>query len=397
MKAFSICLLFQLVTYPLLAQSHFRPGYLIVSDGNRQEVDIFDQDWNDNPSSFRYRDATGTERIGDLTTVAEFGVPKRGMRYLRATVDVDRSEVKTAMLGSNPEPSLVRETVFLEVLVDGLADLFAYHDGDVHQFYLRKGEDAPRPLINRRYRDGEKIREQRSYRGQLRAGLDCHTDNERFQDLLYQSKDLVQLFTDYHECVGAEATVTVRPAPVGAFKLALRPGAEYRSGYVIAVNAFGSPTRYEYPAGVGLRLGVEGELTLPRANNRWALMSELFYSDFRSQGFNGLEFRYASLALSGGFRRYFFLDADKAVFLNAAGVVYAPLTDTFSFRRSESAPQYNYDITSNFGVVGGVGLRVRDKYWMEVRYDMQQDILQSYSQVSTRFSMLSVIAGYRLL
>ncbi|MGB3800350.1 MAG: hypothetical protein WA952_11105 [Lewinella sp.] len=396
MKSIVLALVFGVSILPLSAQTTYRSGYLITADGDRQEVEIYDQDWVSNPTDFRYRTPAGEERSADLGSVAEFGVPDRGLRYLRATVGIDRSETNLARLSQSAAVSYAESTVFLEVLVDGEADLFYYRDGDVRQFLFRVHEAQPEVLVNRRYREGNTVKEQKHYRGQLRSSLKGDFSNQDFKSLPYLRANLVQLFTEYNQSVGYDAEITVRPTPKRPFRIMVRPGVEYRSGYVIADNVFGSTTHFPVPSAVGLRLGVEGELTLAMANNRWALTGEVFGSGYQSEGVSGTDFRYASLAAAVGVRRYFYLGPESALFLNAAGVVYAPLTKTFHFRRNETSLLYNYDLTSNFGVLAGAGLKLRDRFWMEIRYDMQQDLLQSYINVSTRYRILSVIAGYRI-
>ncbi len=71
-----------------------------------------------------------------------------------------------------------------------------------------------------------------------------------------------------------------------------------------------------------------------------------------------------------GTGRYIHLSSNHAVFLNVAGVSFAPSSSTVDFTLTETSPQHTYETTANFGVVGKAGVRLIDSYSLEVRYDM---------------------------
>ncbi|MGB3800349.1 MAG: hypothetical protein WA952_11100, partial [Lewinella sp.] len=318
MARFPYLLTLLLLGLRVSAQSQYVPAYLVDETGEEVAVEILDRDWVDNPRRFRYREGND-DRVGTLEGIREFGYADGSLRYLRATVDIDRSDDRPSKLSSSPQPLYESDTVFLEWLVDGEADLFYWEKGEVRRLFYRLGDAAPTPLVNRRYRRGYRIIDQALYRGQLRTDVNCDVPDYAFKDLTYQREDLVHYFADYNDCRGADYRKSLRPPAPGNVRLYLRPGGAYFFGELRTDNGAPTPEVSPLVETLGARVGLEVEMVLPLANERWSLFAEAYVQRVSSGGDSttapGSTVNLRSVNVPLGVRRYFYLSGDRSLFI----------------------------------------------------------------------------------
>ncbi|WP_168797483.1 outer membrane beta-barrel protein [Neolewinella litorea] len=382
----------------LFAQSEYLPGYIVLRDGERREVEILDRDWVDNPRQFRYREDDREVRIGDLTRVREFGYAEGGLRYLRAVVDIDQSSERMDRLSESSEPVFVTDTVFLEFLVDGEADLFYFESGEMKRFFYRQGEDKLAPLINRSFLENGFRVERPTFRGQLRSAINCSTPEVTLRKIAYRRADLVDYFVDYNSCRGASYRVDLRPTNPNRFRVRLRPGVEYYAGPVLFDNGFGGHSRSMLVGTVGPRFGIEVEHILPYANERWALFVEVYYHSLRSEvqqeNTRNATVNLRSVNVPLGFRRYLHLSPAKSFFFETGGGFQFPW-DSFLSQRTATRVR-GYEVSWNFGLFAGAGMNVGRRFSLQFRYLHNSDLLQTYITNSTKLRGYTLVGAYRL-
>ncbi|MCP9235899.1 hypothetical protein [Lewinella sp. JB7] len=390
-------LLAWLFTLTLYGQAGFEPGYVVLANGQRQAVDIYNADWVDNPTRIRYRTPDGETVTAGYDRIAEFGLTDGSLRYVAATVKIDASSDRLAELSRSEEPVYREQQAFLELLIDGETDLLYWEEGEIRRFFYRKGDEVPVQLIRRRYQRGDNIVEQDLYRGQLRSQVNCEANDQSLRELAYDRRALVAYFKEYNACRGVEFAHSVRSYATDRFRLYARPGLAYFFGNALVDNGFGGHADRPLEASYGVSLGVGTEIVLPLANNRWAVFGELYL-----QRINTLRdtlpnrtssVRLRSLNLPLGVRRYVHLGQDRALFVEVMGLLQLPWK---SFAFITDGPHVrSYEATWNFGLAAGLGLR-SGRWMVEGRYTHDQDVLQTYITNSTNFRSVGLVAGYRL-
>jgi hypothetical protein len=189
------------------AQTNFEPGYFITDKGERKVCLIKNEDWRNTPSSFDYKVSTTTQvKQASVAEVSEFAIGQ-SLKYVSATVKMDRSGSSFNNLSEEKAPQFEEETLFLKVLVEGGANLYSYSEGELQRFFFRIDKPEPQQLIYKYYRVGaDRARENLAFRQQMRNVFQgC--SNVSFKEIDradYRTKDLVELFVGYNECQNAD-------------------------------------------------------------------------------------------------------------------------------------------------------------------------------------------------
>ena len=258
----------------VFCQHKFKPGYYIDESSQKNVVLIKDEDWKNNPVKFYFK-STGDspEQTATLENVKEFAI-NQGVTYIRARVQIDQSSLEIARLSRNSTPDYMEDTVFLELLAAGEANLY-YHQGKtLKNYFYRKNGGPIEPLIYKKYisqlgdNSSQSIKENRYYQVQLEEHLKCEGSTSRPRSIFYTANDLVGYFNDYNSCNGSIdfSGNTSRKIPI---HLRIRPGIN-KSG--LELNSSQGHTTFEDK--YNLRLGLEGELLLPFNNQKWGLILE---------------------------------------------------------------------------------------------------------------------------
>ncbi len=395
----TLLLAFLLFTTLVRAQSEFEPGYLVTSEGERKAVEIYNYDWSDNPTSFRYRTSADSVFRAEIGEVREFGLDDGRFRYLRATVPIDQSEDQDWELSTSETPEYREQTVFLEWLVDGEADLLYWQDDDLRRFFFRVGPEPIQPLISRRYRQGQLIFEQTTYRGQLRSEVNCDINDRELRVLAYSRKNLTAYFRGYNACRGVDFVVASRQPEGRRVSVNLRAGGSYSGGRMLLSNGIGGHVTKTIEYTPAPRLGLEVEMMLPFLNNRWAVIGEMYYrrlttnSSMESREKVAIHLR--SVNFPVGVRRYLHLGGGKAIFVSAGGMLQFPTRSFITSYNGSGARSFN--ASWNFGVQAAAGLQFNDRLKVEAQFHHDQDVLQDYIYYSTYLRGISLLASYRVL
>ena len=390
-----------LLTATLAAQNTPRAGYLLDATGNRSEVYIRNRDWADNPRSFKYRteETTGDWQTATPITVSEFGYSDGSLQYRCFTIDIDRSSEQPKLLSSSPLPEYVKETVFLELLVEGPAELYAYSEGNLQRFYLRMAGNDVQPLVSRTYRvESVDIRRDDSFRGTLRRELSCGPPQDaRLAQLRYERGPLVRYVAAYNDCVGGTSRTLVRRSAQGRLSVAPRIGVE-RGAIVFGVtDAFGFTGKYALTDHQA-RYGLEVEYQLPFANNRWAVFAEVAHRSVQGQRQRGpnrfVNVYYRAVSVPLGVRRYLSLFGRSGIFLDAAISIDVPYQSNFTIVNSVFTTEVTPSLNPGFEF--GAGLNLRDRYQVQLRYGLERGVTDNYRNYSTDYTTLGLVAAYRI-
>ena len=387
------------------SQVIFEEGYFIDRNSNRTECLIKNLDWKNNPDHFTYKvSETSEEEKATIESILEFGIYNVA-KYIRETVNIDRSDQRIDYLTNDKNPTLRIETLFLKVLVEGGATLYQFTDNNGTKFFYQVGENGIRELINRKYRiSKDKIGTNNHFRQQLWLDLKCpsFTPTE-FQNIFYGKKELIRLFIKYHQCNKLEFTVYNKKQQ--RFHLGIRPGLNYSS--LVMGNPISLIENENFGSQFSPRIGAYLEFALPFMNGRWTLGIEPTFQYFTAEkiiqreqisgGEVRVDITYQSISLPLSLRHYFPINQTSTAFLNVAYTFDQSFNSMVTFRRASGSLIFNPLEPKSKNYFGtGVGVAFKKKYSVELRYYFDHHILAEHELWESDFNTIALIIGYNL-
>jgi len=394
MNKYFLVLVILLLSLNSKAQITFEKAYYIDNNDNKVECFIKNKEWKNNPTKFEYRLSEKDEaKTATIETVKEFGIANT-FKYLRRTVNIDRSDAEINKLDHNRFPDFSTEELFLKVLIEGKASLYCYEDGDLRRYFYTKNNGDIEQLIRKEYLNKNNgISTNNGFRQQLWLELNHPSLSQTtFERLDYNQKELSKLFTNYNAKHNSEHTNFNSKQKKDLFNLSIRPGIN-RSSFTINNNIANS-RNINFGNKTGFRLGIEAEMLLPFNKNKWAIIIEPTYQYYQAEHetkYDNLEVDYSSIELPIGLRHYFYLNKHAKLFINGAFV--------FDFANNSSInTEYasDIDIKSNLNFAIGGGYKFKDRYSIELRYFTKRDLLRNYVHYRSDYQTYSVVFGYSL-
>ncbi|WP_298551157.1 hypothetical protein [uncultured Algibacter sp.] len=225
MKKKLLLLITTLITINSYSQITFEKGYFIYDSGLKVECLIKNIDWSNNPSEFEYKlSEDSDQKKVTIKTIKEFGI-YNASRYQKSKVKIDRSSEKIGDLTYNRKPILKEEVLFLKVLIEGKANLYAYKDGNLNRFFYNIEASNIEQLIFKKYKNNENdIKKNSRYKQQLWTDLQCtNLKMSDIESLKYKQNSLIDFFSKYNECENATFKSYEKNKEKDLFNLTLRP------------------------------------------------------------------------------------------------------------------------------------------------------------------------------
>ncbi len=139
-----------------LAQSNYKPGYVVTLKGDTLHGFIDYQGWDSNPATISFKSTTNQQKPQKFTVsnISFFNVAGIAT-YQKQVCAISMDETNTAHLSSNRDTSFRIDTVFLKILQKGKnVALYEYTDGLKTRFYVSEAPGyVPTELIYRIYDD----------------------------------------------------------------------------------------------------------------------------------------------------------------------------------------------------------------------------------------------------
>lgn len=374
------------------SQIKYENGYFIDNKGNKITCLIKNEDWNNNPREFNYKlDINSKPESGKISDVAEFSITN-SVKYIRFTVDIDRSSDNINELSTNPRPEFKEEQLFLKPLLEGKATLYSYEGGNLLRFFYRLDSSTAEQLIHKSYVDNSSILKNDEFRNQLLTKLSCPTIfYADIQKVEYEAKDMIKFFTQYNQCHNSESLVYKRQTKKGdQFNLSLRPGVS-----VSGLSISNSSSTVDLENKTTIRFGIESEIVLPFNKNKWAIIIEPAFQYYKSQITSGsnktIEADYKSIEFLAGIRYYFFINDQSKIFINGQVLYDVPFSSAINYESREALK-----ISSHFNAAFGFGYKYKNKFSLEARYKLSPDLLGEYTFWGADYKTFSVILGYTI-
>lgn len=405
-------------------QIQFEPGYFVDNSGTKTDCLIKNVEWQYSPNKFNYKfTEDGTVETGSLETVKEFGIANR-FKYVRATVDIDKSSNNVNHLKNTKNPEFQEQTLFLQVLVEGQASLYSYQGTYFKRFFYKTDGVALEQLVYKKYRTSTRVEnenvwtqkklankrgmaENNWFRQQLWNNLKCESfSRKRLENLKYAKSPLIKLFSDYNACANGDFVSYENKAKRDYFNLTIRPGIK-SSSMSIMNDIIPALDDIDFGNQIGLRLGLEAEVILPFNRNKWGIILEPTYQYFSGEqtiesnnvsgGIINTTLDYKSIEVPVGVRHYFFLNDRAKIFINVSYLADITTESLVDFKRLDGS-EFNGPLEAEreTHLVYGIGYKALDKLSLELRYQGTVNTLDQYSFWASDYTGLSFIFGYTL-
>jgi len=274
------------ISVSLKAQTNFHPGFYITlqHDTVYGEIDNRGEQRNSSICTFRSKEDSESIFFAPGEIVA-YRFTEKGKYYISKEV---------------PVKGEARE-VYLEFLVDGISNLYYYRGEGSGRYFIESGDGLLTELTNNLIKsevDGVVYsRKSNLYVGQMKATFaDCPEIQAKLDNASFNHNSLIKLTSEYHEytCDGEECIIYEKALPLvkisgGAYVGVILSSLDFPS-YEGSAMDFASDAAYKwyqdytFQKQTDLVLGLQFRFTLPRANEKLALilLAEYSQSDFYS-------------------------------------------------------------------------------------------------------------------
>lgn len=381
------------------SQINFEKGYFINNNGEKTDCLIKNLDWNNNPTSFDYKLTDDSVILSNsIINTQEFGIINIS-KYKRVKVNIDRTGGANNEMNYSRYPVFTEETLFLKTLITGRASLFSYVEGSYNSYFFSVDTSKIEQLVYKRYyQDNTNIQQNVQYKQQILNNLICDgIKNEDVEKLEYQKDKLIDCFLKYNNCVSSTVENYEVKSKRDAVNVSVRPGVSISS--MSFYNDVDKNLNADFGNKTTFRLGAEFEYIFPFNKNKWAIIVEPTYQYFKAEQFGSqynIKIDYKVIDASFGIRHYMFLNNKSKLFINGSFINSISINSKISFDNKINNTNYSIDIRPAATVSFGFGYKYLNKYSIEFRYGMEQDLLRNYHQWYSSYNLSSLVLGYTL-
>ncbi len=394
-KVISILLI--LNSLSTIAQIHFEKGYIIDNNGNKQEGYIKNLDWKNNPNAIEFKlDEDETPSTYKTEELSEFSVSD--FTFKKFEIDIDRSSNINSSLSLDKNPVFKKETLLLQLLVEGNANLYVYKDKSLTRYFIDVNDNIEQLVYKKYMQNQSQIAKNNLYKQQLSQKLICQSlDNTDFENLTYSKSDMIRITKKYNTCKDPDYVYN-RNERKGKFIFSIRPGITTNNFHISSDAYYADGEIVDFKNMLGFRLGVEVEYVFPINKNKWSLISEPTYNYVSSEtdDFRGdpAYLDYNSFELPLGLRHHLFLNDNSKFYVNASLILVFQLD---SMVKMFDERDFEFESGTNYAV--GFGYKFKNKYAIEFQYkgtELLEFDRGTVRQLS-KFDSMGLILGYSFL
>ena len=202
-----------------MGQSLYKPGFVVNNNGDTIQGWIEYLQWERNPDIIHFRNLASDDKpnsytVNDLNYFEITGLD----RYVKAVVMKDTRPVEINRLPMLVEDTLLRDTVFLRVLLEAPLSLYELYDSKPH-YYIKNKEEDFEELQYKVYLVDSDTRVLRSYifRGQLEQLLIAAGKSDvsvpRLRTAEYREREILNLVKKLNEILYNSSYSYVAPKP----------------------------------------------------------------------------------------------------------------------------------------------------------------------------------------
>ncbi len=397
-----------LITFLSFAQNKFESGYYIDNSGVKTECLIKNYDWKNNPSSIETKISIDDKTINkNIEEVTEFAITGKS-KFIKATVNIDDSSQNLTTLTYSPNPKFVEKTLFLKVLVEGNSNLYQFENENYERFFYSFTGNIEQ-LIYKQYTNSDgNIAANDAFKQQLFVNFKCKTtDQSAILSLKYNVSDLIDYFIKTNNCISGKTESKV-VSEKRKFETNLKVNLlinSINSNYIIPSGSIRG--NYESEKRNTISFGLEAESILPYSNKNWSFIFDpsfinnkeslkVYKPQFINPDFT-LNTKNFMVRFPLGLRRYFILNDNNKLFLNASFSINAFKTYVDSYNPYNNSRIVMVDdvfTSSNFAF--GAGYQYK-RYTAEIKFNTKTSFY-SYAVSGQEFTLnqISLKLGYKL-
>ena len=278
MKKYFFTSLMFLFSYVLLAQSNFEKGYYIDIQGVRTEgyfkLVNFAEINKSNFSGLEFKTSLDQATVTlQNYNIREFGLGSE-LKMVKYNVDLEVINLYKE-IDTQKEVVYNKSTVFLNVILDGKASLYAYEFDNYTKYFIKNTNDiVPVQLVYKKYIvDGTYQKENNDFREQLYKSIKC--ENQELKDFLnikYDKNSLLSFFENYSKCQNSDYVIYTEK-----FKKSVKINfTAFLGGYLSSFNMSSVSPETEASSDLTFGIGAEAEMLFP--SEKWSLFVSVDYN-----------------------------------------------------------------------------------------------------------------------
>jgi len=357
-------------------QIEYKKGYYVTNDNVKVECLIQYKETAKNPTKIKIKNTQKSKpEIKTVTDIKEFTI-YNVHKYIRATVNIDRSSDVAENLSFEPNPVWQKETLFLQVILVGQASLYYYGDSEISRYFYSISNDTIHQLVYRIYRThkerikpqmelnqekNQENREQRipfyynlygkrklidvyidqSYKLQLYKEVNCgNLSIPEIDKLAYSGRQLTPYFSKYNECVNSSNILEYHAElSDSVVKTNKRILLGCNRSYFGIDNFIGNSLKLDYQ--IHPQIGLDIEVLFPTTSNKLALVAQPIYCYYKKNlNLNWIkaDIHFNSVLLPFGLRYYFYLPNNNRIHITGLILtgINLDMNSTIKVRGSES-------------------------------------------------------------
>jgi len=408
-KYFKLILL--LIVANSYAQTNFVKGQVTLNDGSVLTGLIDYRDWKRTPNQIAFKNSVTSDLISyKPEQLMSFSV--QDDKYISRLVMLDVTEQRIQKMDFRDEAKLKEKHIFLNVLVVGEIDLYAYQDMRQHLFVM-KNNDKMRELIYRKKlaKNNVDIFEYKKYIGQLKLlTKDC--ESVKINDKInFKRQAIAKVIREYNNCNQDDSTQEY-----------FKKESSNESNLFVFVGASNSTLRIQSDdfymknfvadeSKQNFKFGLAYEFVLGKSLKRWSIYNQISYHSY-NLFFSGKPQTATVVYKDYKFKENVFNIATLlrykiknqkikkfTPFVNLGVGYNLKISSKSSYAKfntvNGNSSEIGVEPNSNFYLVGGAGVLYK-KFSMELRYLSINDIYDS-PNTEGKLSELGIVIGYSIL
>ena len=395
-------------------QVTFDKGYIIDNSGMKIECLIKNYDRMSNPKTIQYKLSEESPIVSaSIDSIQEFRVDNYS-KYVRATVQIDRSPIEIEKLSLTRAPIWSEETLFLRELTCGEACLWVYTEYNSWFFYSLNGSQ-PEQLVykrytfqgtkgkNRIYENKSRIYENTEFRQQLSVYLQNeNTKDVNLKNLKYREEALVKYFKRYNSALEENVQPDIKKPERELLNLKITGSVNYSR---LFIGNQVMHREYDFGSKINWMGGLELEYFLPFNRNTTSILfaptfehykNSIFYNDtFFGQPLPPLPINIdmISVRFPVGIRYGLYLNPDTKYFFEVYynnPSLYINKNDGFPYIK-----QATLDIKESQHFILGGGFAYKN-WQFELKYHTNCELFVTYYAWNTDYTKAVLSVSYKL-
>lgn len=408
LRAISMILFIAFNSFMIIAQKNYVKGY-IVKPGNDTITGYINYlGWEVNPDYILFKENLNSIPVKYFPfQLEQFSVNNE--YYYSKIISYNISPGDINKLQNSPKPLLKRDTLFLQLYLDGVAKLYYYKDNNLNNHFFIEMDTIFEELIYLKYyQSTDLINENLKYKGQLNYYFrDCPDILQRLNQIGYNERDIIQLFKLYNICRNVNITYQKRSEKL-KFEFAALGGISVTSLYF---NGYGyDDLEYaKFKNSTNLTIGTAFNLVFPGNLDRLVISNELFYKSYNFNVEHERWYRIVNIKFDVSYMRLNNIVKYKFPFQSYEPFLGIGISNSYAIR-AESSKTVNNSVTPTLeeekrkalesykkyeqGYLLSTGMEFFDNYLFEYRIEISNG-LSPYASLGSKVKSHYLLVGYR--